>query len=37
MDRDDTLTLIRTLTRPVLELFAPRRWLILKTPLPLGP
>jgi hypothetical protein len=23
MDRDDTLTLVRTLTRPVLELFAP--------------
>ena len=23
MDRDDTLTLVRSLTRPVLELFAP--------------
>ena len=36
MDRDNALTLVRTLTQPVLELFSPRNWTISKTILPHG-
>ena len=36
MDHDDALTLVRTLTQPVLELFSRRSWMISKTILPPG-